>query len=502
MFYLPGSPTYSERHTHLLLVAASCALSALAILRDPLINDDGVLYLVLAQTLERDGLEAALALFGWPWYSVLIAALHGLTGLSLVVSAHLLDTALLALLALGFCRLVAILFADPRAFAWAALVLLLLPQLNEYRSYVIRDSGFWALLLSALVPLARFDHSRRWADAAAWTVLVALAALFRPEALVFAVLLPALWLAFEPDAGRLAAVLRLYACLAALALLPLLVLARLGHLDTAADLLFGGATRLVVAVAAGFDAAVGRYASAVLDRHVADLAGWSLAAGLLMVLVLKFAKTLGLAHLGLLAWGTFTQRARVPDTGRALWRAFAACSLLVVLVFLAWRQFLTGRYLMPLVFAALVPCTLAVRELLERALRRRWRRAALTALVVVLLLDSFVSFGTRKGYVHESIAWMSANLPANATVFSNDRQLAWYSARRFEWREVERARDSIVDGSAPLAGVDFWVVHINGHQSGLEEAIARYGNRLLPVRQFDGPGGRRILILRRALAVR
>jgi hypothetical protein len=122
--------------------------------------------------------------------------------------------------------------------------------------------------------------------------------------------------------------------------------------------------------------------------------------------------------------------------------------------------------------------------------------------VVVLLLDSFVSFGTRKGYVLESIAWMSTNLPTNATVFSNDRQLAWYSARRFEWREVERARDSIADGSAPLAGVDFWVVHVDGHQAGLEATIARYGNRLLPVRQFDGPDGRRILILRRALAVR
>ncbi len=61
-----GSRSENQRHFYLLLIAASCALSALAILRDPIVNDDGVFYLVLARAAADQGIAAAFALFERP----------------------------------------------------------------------------------------------------------------------------------------------------------------------------------------------------------------------------------------------------------------------------------------------------------------------------------------------------------------------------------------------------------------------------------------------------
>ncbi|MBP6381366.1 MAG: hypothetical protein KBG29_06080 [Pseudomonadales bacterium] len=494
-----GSRSENQRHFHLLLIAASCALSALAILRDPIVNDDGVIYLVLAREAADQGIAAAIALFDRPVYPLLIAWLHQLSGLSLLASAHLLDTALLALLVLGFTRFGVALCGERELAPWLALLVLLFPLLNEYRSFVLRDVGFWALLASSLPVLLRYQASLRWRHGLWWTLLGAAAAAFRPEALIYMALLPLSCLQGETPAVRAMNAARLYACMGLLALVPLLVLARFDMLQAPLDAFAAALESMAATVVEGFAGATARYADTVLDPRVGALAPVSLLAGLMMVLALKFATALGPVYCVLLGWGIATGRAALPSVARGTWRLLAGTALLIVVAFVLGRQFVAGRHLAMLCLLALIPAALALRSLAESARRERRQGAFYLVLglaIVLLAADGLVRFGTRQDYRHQAIAWMQAHLPGDARVFGNDRTLAWYSGARFDWEDVSQGNALIAAQRAPLAGVEYWILRRDGHDPAVDAALAAYASRLAPLARFDSGRDARIEVLR------
>ena len=494
-----GSRSENQRHFHLLLIAASCALSALAILRDPIINDDGVFYLMLAHEAADKGIAAAFALFELPFYAILIAGLHQLSGLSLLASAHLLDAALLALLVLSFTRFAAQLCGERELAPWIALLVLLFPLLNEYRSFVLRDFGFWALMVSALLPLLRYQATLRWRHGLGWALLGAAAAAFRPEALVYMALLPLSCLQGETLATRLMNAARLYACMGLLALVPLLVLARFDMLQAPLDALAGTLDSLAANIADGFAGATARYADTVLDRRVGALAPVSLAAGLMTVLALKFAAALGLVYCVLLGWGIAAGRAGLPSVARGTWRVLAASSLLIVVTFVLAHQFVAERHLVMPCLLALVPAALALRSLADSARRERRQGAfhlVLGIAIALLAADGLVSFGTRQDYRHQAIAWMQGQLPEDARVFSNDRTLAYYSGGHFDWNEVSEGDALIAARHAPLTGVEYWILHRDRRDPARDAALAAYAPRLASLARFDNGHDARIEVFR------
>jgi len=504
---MPVSRPENRLFAHVLLIAASCALSALAILRDPLVNETGVRYLVLAQRVAAEGLAAFQAPTGFSLYALAIAAVQAGSGLSVLASARLLDAALFALLALGFARLVELLGADRRFYGWGAVVLLLFPQLNAFRGLVGVESAFWALLLGSLPALGRYLGTQRWQDALAWAAWIVAAAAFRAEALVYALLLPLACLWPRRDMPRLAGLVRLHACLAAIALLPLLALARFGLLAELSDQVFTATTAMLKGTANGFAAASARYASLVLDPQARAFASWSLAAGLLALLALGFAASFGLPYLCLLGWGILTRRGALPDPARGLHRCFLGCALLVVTGAVARSQHVAPAEMLPLCLAALIPCVFAARELVTRAMRSRLRtfaRAALALLLLVLFAEGFLNLGSRTSYLLESIAWVQDNVPAHAVVLSNDRRLAWYSGARVDWPAVERAGTA---DSAPVKippDVDYLIIHHRGarYPAGRDRLPAAL---LVPSQaadfevaaRFDGSPGQDVVVLRR-----
>lgn len=494
-----GSRSENQRHLYLLLIAASCALSALAILRDPIVNDDGVFYLVLAREAADQGIAAALALFDRPLYPILIAGLHQLSGLPLLASAHLLDTALLALLVLSFTRFAAALCGERELAPWIALLVLLFPLLNEYRAFVLRDFGFWALMTSALLPLLRYQATLRWRHGLWWALLGAAAAAFRPEALVYMALLPLSCLQGETLATRIMNAARLYACMGLLALVPLLVLARFDMLQAPLDAFAATLESLAATIGNGFAGATARYADTVLDRRVGALAPVSLAAGLMTVLALKFAAALGLVYCALLGWGIAAGRAGLPSVARGTWRVLAGTALLIVVSFVLARQFVADRYLVMLCLLALIPAALALRSLAESARRERRQGAFYLVLgiaIVLLVADGLVSFGTRKDNRHHAIAWMQGKLPADARVFSNDHTLAFYSGGRFDWDEVSQGDALIAAQRAPLAGVEYWILRRDERNPALDAALAAYASRLASLARFDNGRDARIEVFR------
>jgi hypothetical protein len=495
---MPGSASSRQLQFTILLVVASCVLSALAILGDPVINDDGVFYLVIAGEIANNGIGAGFALFDRPFYPLLIATLHRLSGLSLLLSAHLINAALLALLVVSFSRLAARLGKDPALAFWGALLILLLPQLNEYRSSILRDFGYWALLLSSFLPLQRYQLSQRWQDGLCWAALCIAAAAFRPEALLFALLLPLASVQGETRALALMSGARLYACIGALVLPPLLVLARFDSLQAPMSAVMDIAMGMLHAIPSGFEDAVTRYAGGVLDPRASDQAAFSLLLGLLGVLALKWLTALGPVYVALLGWGMLRRQIALPQPSRLLFRGMLLCCLLLAVGFVLSQQFLTGRYLLLLCIVALLPATLALRTLMLRISRSR--RAALHYLLLGLLIallgaDGLLNFGTRQNYRNEAIAWMEQHLEPGAEVFSNDRILAFHSRGVFQWNEVMEADVLLREARAPLQGKQYWIIHTKQRDAAIETALQHEPARLTLLQGFSD-GDRAIRILR------
>lgn len=474
-------------------------MSGLAILRDPLVNEDGVLFLVQAEAILSGGMASALQVFGLSLYSVLIAGVQVLTGLGSMASAQLLDASLLALLTVSFAQLLELLGAERRFFFWGALALLLFPRLNEYRGHIAEDLGFWAFLIASLVPLTRYLSHPRWRHALGWALLTAAGAAFRPEALLFGAVLPLACLARTTEAPRGEAMLRLYAAALGLAALPLVAAARFGFMPPLADAVFGSIRDLVQEVRTGFGHAATQYAAHVLNSRARELTYVSLATGLFAVLMVELARSLGLAYLALLGWAGVTRRALLPESGRGLQRTLALGGAIMAAAFLAGRQFVGARQLMPLCLALIIPCAFAARELLISAAHSTKplaARAGLALLVLALLAAGFLDPGSRRSYLPESISWIQRSITPGSHIFTNDARLAYYSGGRVDWAGIGSAQAQIESGAAPREGNDYWLIHLDGRDTALEPALERYRSTLEPIARFGAPGGAGVLVMR------
>jgi len=159
------------------------------------VNNDGVLYLHVAEVFIQQGFHAAQQIYNWNFYSILIAYTSALTHLPLLYSALLLNTLLITWLVVMFITLVKELGGEGKLLYFATIIIILFPYLNHDRGHIIRDFGYWAFYLTAIVMLLRFAKLPSWRHALAWVVTMTLATLFRIEGAVIFALAPfALWL--------------------------------------------------------------------------------------------------------------------------------------------------------------------------------------------------------------------------------------------------------------------------------------------------------------------
>src|SRR6187401_2633343 len=148
----------------------SALLSAAVLLRRPLLNNDGVYYLLAAEAFAGGGLDAARAVYPWPFFSVLVAGVAALLRLPLEAAAQVTCAALLAATSAAFVLVVRRLGGTPRLEWLAAGVVVAHPWLNQARDQVVRDFGVWALALLALRALLDLEDARA-AAVARWAAL-------------------------------------------------------------------------------------------------------------------------------------------------------------------------------------------------------------------------------------------------------------------------------------------------------------------------------------------
>jgi 4-amino-4-deoxy-L-arabinose transferase-like glycosyltransferase len=268
----------------------SLLLSLVAVMGEVTIGKDGAFYVDLAATFLESGLRATFERFDWPWFSILLAVLHRVSGLDVELLAYL----LCALFMAGTCALLVdvVIKRVPQAGLLACLVVLSMPAFNAFRGDVLREYGFWFFSVLALWLVMRWHERPSWAGAAWVQVAVVLAAFFRLEAVL---LMPAFalwqmvgvrpWRGLKPVAQLNA--LPVLVCAAVLGWFVFGVGLPVDRLSDYAELLNPKG------VAVNFRATAERFSSLVLHRFAEDDAGHVLLFGLLGSAIFMFMKLLG-----------------------------------------------------------------------------------------------------------------------------------------------------------------------------------------------------------------
>lgn len=447
-----------------LVVFASLLLSLWLISIDPLVNRDAIIYLRAADAYLEQGFAASQQLFGRPLLSICFTVVHQITGLSLLSAGLLLNSLFYALFCTSFVLTVATLGGDRRVQLLAALVVLSHPILNDHRSSIVRDPAYWAFLLLAFRELLLYARDPRWATRLRWCAWITLASLFRFEGVFFALLAPLSLLTLKQMPQRVKhccyLLLPLLITATASVLTLLVLLPERLHLP-AIERYIRGLTNLP----AEFAAAAHSAGQAMLNSSAGEDAGIALIAALLAILLLNILRAITWPYVAVLLWGYHEKlltRLR-PDDARLL-VAQLLISLGYLAAFTAINRFMLERYANQLGIFALLYLPFILNALWQADGRRHWKKIIVAALMVFMCLDSLHNSKHEKRFIRDARDWLVQHTPQDAQLLSNDKYLAYFSARAFNWPAANGhhfALEGMLEDTALLQQQDYLAMRVS-----------------------------------------
>lgn len=437
-------------------VIISCLASLLSILFDPVLSEDSILYLRAADQFLETGLNDAVAIYPWPWLSVMIALIHSATGISAELVAHLLSACFYMILSAAFVAIVKELGASLSVQILAALTILIFPSLNDYRDNILRDHGYWACYMLSLWALIKYSEIPSWGSALIWFVATAVSFFFRVEAILFAVIGPLallgtnqLWKYRLIMAGKLY-LLILFGALVALGTSYLWTQDLTNNLRLSSD--YNQASTLVSQVQKNFNALSDKLSQYVGNKYFEKSATIFLILGFAGILMQGLLSTLTPIYSAFAVLNV--KRSIRPDweAGKQIVKLFALTNLALLLCFVFYRFFLVDRYVIPLCLILLLWVPFTVHKLWKASLRDNsrvtWQMGLLVVVLGYQLLDSVMSTGVSKAYILDASEWAEQHIPKTETALSNHAHIAYFglngsahtnTGRRLngEWEEIK-----------------------------------------------------------------
>lgn len=414
-------------------LAALCSvvLSIWSLFLHPVINHDGVTYLRTAAGLAADTQDVRL--YYWPFYSYLIQWAQLLTNVDLLTAARIINILLDALLAFAFVHLVAEAGGDNKTKWWALVIILSLPYLNDNRSEIIRDHGYWAFFTLAAVFYFRMYRQFKLSTLLGWVASLLLATLFRIEGLVFLAMAP-LGLLLNDAQGvkqRLKWVATLY--------LPLLLVAVLWFFMADSLSLFQGRiTELqryfqdfINIFQQDFPHKAALLKQKVLPHVGQDIATFSIYLIPLLMIAKDVITAVTIPYMLILVFRSYFKPRLADDNLTKAWLYLVLLNVVLLLVFVLIRQIMVARYVMPLAFLLLIPVSFALADFFTRAKQSHQAKHkvvyyAILLGVVMLFADGLISTSERKTYIIDAADWVRENLPQESVLASNDDLLKFH----------------------------------------------------------------------------
>ncbi|MDX1490923.1 MAG: hypothetical protein R3332_06525 [Pseudohongiellaceae bacterium] len=428
-------------------VAISLLLSWWHSFVNPLLNPDAYTYIHTAEIFLDQGLAAAFEWYPNASYPVLIGLVNKITGIDLFSSAQILNAIFYALLSFSFITLVGEIYDDKKLYLYAAILILVFPDLNEYRFFLIRDIASLSLLFTAFFLLIRCYKNFSIALILYSSALCVLAALFRSEALIYLASSPFIFLlnSRKSTKERLSNFLQSVGVFAGAGITSIILLEIMGYslIGSIRDIATIYAP-FVDQIAASFDANNQELTTAVFGEYGANYSaeyiGLFMFAGLMAIVVTKTLAGLGPISVITFALAYFKRLFILPNNIRPIFY-FSCVSFVITLGFILFTRFLSGRYLLPLCLLLLLLLPPAIAGLWKKASGAEGSRTLLFTLVFLGLyasIDSHWELGDSDASAKSVVAWIENNVSPNGPLLINDEYVAYHSKMVQDYDRVSR----------------------------------------------------------------
>jgi hypothetical protein len=407
------------KNKNLYLILVAIALNGLAslivTLKHQPISVDGILYLKSAQHFLDSGITAATKVYPWPFYSILLGLFSKASSLSLMNSAICLNTFFSTLIVVYFLLLIKALNGHRAEQCWGLAVILLCPFLNHERINILRDMGYYAFFLMSLYYFIRFIQLLSNRQAIGWQISILAATLFRIEGLFLYF--------FAPLFAR-KKIFTLYSIGIVLLIFAVLLSKNIFHFGRIPEMLgyFN------------FPSFINEYQLKILQqKQILGVVGQDsvfsyLLGGLCGIFLSTFIQCLGIFSIIILIYNLYHyQKFKFNSHAIYVICVYAFIVFAILVTFLMKQFFITERYLFPLVLLLMVFMPFGL------ALLWRENKIIYKIFIVIFLITSTISsfgqFGTSKSYIINAGTWISTHTPPNASLYTNDPLIAFYSQR-------------------------------------------------------------------------
>ena len=490
----------------------SIGLSAWSIYIDDVVNNDGIEYIRATERLAAGDWSGAFSTWKWPFFPLLMLVLAKVTGVSYLVSGHVLDTVFLTLTVLLFVLTVRAFGGDSRQLTLlAALVALIHPAFNEYRAFIIRDPGYLVGHLVAVYFLAKCIRDTKRQHFVGVLVGFGLASLFRIEGLIFLFFTPVLFLLMKSKANLSHWILIAVGCVAVFVLLSVVaswwLLVPNGEVDQTS--LLQEPFKLIGTVWEQIRSNI-NYKILVLEKHVlgqysARYAYMVFGLIALIIIVSTVLSQLTVPWFLLVLASTRSGFGFVRGDQLRVWVILLLLHLVILFTFGLLTFVAVDRYSLGFALTALLVVPFVLNNFLASS--HRWRIKDLKQIAVAILMIwgigesvSGLDNVTRHSQVKVAGIWLSKHMTQNGFLVSNDLRLAYYANRYAEENSVVAKFGVIVKGLKKKRWPDaeFIAVLVSGRGQKVIEHF-RSVWKTDPVKVFRNDKSGDVLIFKRLL---
>ena len=428
----------AEKHIYITTAFLSLLLSLWLFASRDIISRDAVLYVKVSQAFLDDGIGAAFKVWAWPFYSIIIAITHKITGFSLENSAYLLTILLETIISITFVKIYSKIAFDGARLWVAMLFILTFVTLNDYKGDIWREYGFWAFGLLAVYQFILYFQTHNKINALLWQLCIFTATLFRTEASVFAILAPFYFLFIHNNsfAEKIKNILTLNSIFYSIALTFIIIFLLSSQLQ---DLILNNLPPQIVyfspnEIFGHFNLAADNFVKYVLPFHYSE--GYShliIGSGLLSMLIFKLINNLSLVYSGIWLTGSYRHWINKKQESTIIY-FFASIALLILLVFITTRLFVSTRYtvflllLIGLIFSQYLDYLISY---LSQHKHRIWL-IALSIFISIQFLDSIIATGAKKFPIQYSGEWLAQQIKPGEKIACNEARFNYYSKQDCE----------------------------------------------------------------------
>ena len=493
---------YRDRPLLLLtMVLANIALSAWCLIIDPVINNDGVTYLAIAQMMLDGEWAKSFDYYSWPYYSVFIAATAKIFFLEVETAAHLLNAILATSLTLAFVCIVAELSNNNRSIIMIAmLVILFFPSITKYRSFIIRDFGYLSCYLWSLYFIFRFCSTLNKSHLIGWLLFAALSCLFRFEGVAFLLIAPYFLLLFTarrmPHRRKILSVLSVLIISVSVALVIWYINDKYASMIEVAREQGKDIHNVIDLFLANIKEKLG-------GAELTPLRSTSMFAKDVTNVVYELVRRMAVFYFLFSVYGYIRGLGFTSNLMKRIWIVYVATNFLMLVGFSLYNNFLVSRYTMATALTLLILSPFVINQLLLNFKNTsQVKRVASIISIGILLLASLEGMGvhTKKKHIKEAGLWLKSEVGDGASFYSNDRLMHYYveedAAQNLTHSPNNIELRAIID-KRQFRRFDYFALSVNP-KSKLEDyfrqTLSYYCGR--PIKIFEGTDGRAAYIFK------